>query len=68
MPPVVTTYEPLTLSCSLDKYKKEAKEMGRESWWLSWAMDLTNEERRKGKTVEVGRYVARAFVHTPQHT
>jgi peptide chain release factor subunit 3 len=40
---------------TLEKYKKEAKEMGRESWWLSWALDLTKEERSKGKTVEVGR-------------
>lgn len=40
---------------TLDKYKKEAKEMGRESWYLSWALDLTKEERSKGKTVEVGR-------------
>lgn len=40
---------------TLEKHKKEAKEMGRESWWLSWALDLTKEERSKGKTVEVGR-------------
>ena len=40
---------------TLEKYKKEAKEMGRESWYLSWALDLTKEERSKGKTVEVGR-------------
>lgn len=40
---------------TLEKYKKEAKEMGRESWWISWALDLTKEERSKGKTVEVGR-------------
>ncbi|KAE8453532.1 translation termination factor GTPase eRF3 [Mollisiaceae sp. DMI_Dod_QoI] len=40
---------------TLEKYKKEAKDMGRESWWLSWALDLTKEERSKGKTVEVGR-------------
>ncbi|KAK4130959.1 hypothetical protein BT67DRAFT_445108 [Trichocladium antarcticum] len=40
---------------TLDKYKREAKEMGREMWYLSWALDLTNEERSKGKTVEVGR-------------
>jgi peptide chain release factor subunit 3 len=39
----------------VDKYKREAKELGRESWWLSWALDLTKEERLKGKTVEVGR-------------
>lgn len=40
---------------TLDKYKREAKEMGRETWYLSWALDLTKEERSKGKTVEVGR-------------
>lgn len=40
---------------TLDKYKREAKDMGRETWYLSWALDLTNEERAKGKTVEVGR-------------
>ena len=40
---------------TLDKYKRDAKEMGRETWYLSWALDLTPEERSKGKTVEVGR-------------
>ncbi|CAK7225946.1 translation termination factor GTPase eRF3 [Sporothrix bragantina] len=40
---------------TMDKYKREAKDMGRETWYLSWALDLTNEERSKGKTVEVGR-------------
>lgn len=40
---------------TLDKYKRDAQEMGRPSWYLSWALDLTNEERSKGKTVEVGR-------------
>lgn len=39
----------------MDKYKREAKDLGRESWYLSWVMDLTKEERTKGKTVEVGR-------------
>ena len=40
---------------TMDKYKREAKEAGRETWYLSWALDLTKEERSKGKTVEVGR-------------
>jgi peptide chain release factor subunit 3 len=40
---------------TMDKYKREAKDMGRETWYLSWALDLTKEERSKGKTVEVGR-------------
>merc|ERR1712093_246930 len=37
---------------TIEKYKKEAKDMGRETWWISWALDLTKEERSKGKTVE----------------
>jgi peptide chain release factor subunit 3 len=40
---------------TMEKYEKEAKEAGRESWYLSWALDSTKEERSKGKTVEVGR-------------
>lgn len=40
---------------TLEKYKKESKEAGRESWFLSWVLDLNKEERAKGKTVEVGR-------------
>ncbi|ERF71828.1 hypothetical protein EPUS_01743 [Endocarpon pusillum Z07020] len=40
---------------TMEKYKKEAKDAGRETWYLSWALDLTKEERAKGKTVEVGR-------------
>lgn len=40
---------------TMEKNKREAKEIGRETWYLSWALDLTKEERAKGKTVEVGR-------------
>lgn len=40
---------------TMDKYKREAKEAGRETWYLSWALDINKEERAKGKTVEVGR-------------
>jgi peptide chain release factor subunit 3 len=29
--------------------------LGRSSWKFAWAMDLTNEEREKGKTQEVGQ-------------
>jgi peptide chain release factor subunit 3 len=39
----------------MEKYEKEAKEAGRETWYLSWALDSTPQERSKGKTVEVGR-------------
>uniref|UniRef100_A0A1I8A3M8 Tr-type G domain-containing protein n=1 Tax=Steinernema glaseri TaxID=37863 RepID=A0A1I8A3M8_9BILA len=40
---------------TLEKYEREAKEKGRESWYLSWALDTNEEEREKGKTVECGR-------------
>ncbi|XP_022832669.1 eukaryotic peptide chain release factor GTP-binding subunit ERF3A-like [Spodoptera litura] len=40
---------------TLKKYEKEAREKSRESWYLSWALDTNQEERDKGKTVEVGR-------------
>lgn len=32
---------------TLEKYEKEAKEAGRESWYLSWALDTNAEERAK---------------------
>ncbi|RAQ47941.1 translation release factor eRF3 [Aspergillus flavus] len=50
---------------TLDKYKRDAKEAGRETWYLSWALDLTNEERAKGKTVEVGRAHFKLDVQSP---
>ena len=50
---------------TMDKYKREAKEAGRETWYLSWALDLTNEERAKGKTVEVGRAFFKVEVPSP---
>ncbi|KAJ1555429.1 translation termination factor GTPase eRF3, partial [Nowakowskiella sp. JEL0078] len=40
---------------TMDKYQQEAKNEGKESWYLSWVMDLNEEERSKGKTVEYGR-------------
>ena len=40
---------------TMEKYEKEAKEANRESWYLSWALDTSAEERKKGKTVECGK-------------
>ena len=40
---------------TMEKLEREAKEAGRETWYLSWALDSTPQERSKGKTVEVGR-------------
>ena len=40
---------------TLEKYEREAKKANRETWYLSWALDTNQEEREKGKTVEVGR-------------
>lgn len=40
---------------TISKYKKEAKEKNRESWWIAYIMDEDEDERNKGKTVECGR-------------
>jgi len=37
------------------KYKREAMEKNRDSWYLAYILDTNEEERQKGKTVEVGR-------------
>eukprot|EP01133_Synstelium_polycarpum_P021413 gene21413-25729_t len=42
-------------SHTLAKYEREAKEHHRESWIFAYIMDTNEEERAKGKTVEVGR-------------
>jgi peptide chain release factor subunit 3 len=47
---------------TIQKYKEEAKEKNRESWWLAYVMDVNEEEKAKGKTVEVGR----ANIETPK--
>ena len=39
----------------LKKLEAEAKEKNRESWYLAYLMDINEEEKAKGKTVEVGR-------------
>ena len=40
---------------TIDKFKKEAKDKNRDSWWLAYVMDSSEEEKAKGKTVEMGR-------------
>jgi peptide chain release factor subunit 3 len=40
---------------TIERYEKEAKERNRESWFLAFIMDTNEEERAKGKTVEVGK-------------
>ena len=40
---------------TIEKYEKDAKEKNRESWYMAYIMDTSEEERAKGKTVEVGR-------------
>jgi len=46
---------------TVSKYEEEAREKGRESWWLAYILDLNEDERAKGKTVEVGK----AYFETP---
>lgn len=40
---------------TIEKYEREAKEKGRDSWFLAFILDCSEDEREKGKTVEVGR-------------
>lgn len=40
---------------TIQKYEKEARDKNRESWYMAYIMDTNEEERAKGKTVEVGR-------------
>jgi len=40
---------------TIERYEREAKDRNRESWFLAFIMDTNEEERAKGKTVEVGR-------------
>eukprot|EP00166_Cyanidium_caldarium_P002021 ctg_2071.g425 len=39
---------------TMEKYEREAKSKGRDTWKYAWAMDLTEQERSKGKTTEYG--------------
>mmetsp|Transcript_19662 Transcript_19662/g.23383 ORF Transcript_19662/g.23383 Transcript_19662/m.23383 type:complete len:612 (+) Transcript_19662:95-1930(+) len=40
---------------TIEKYEREAKQRNRDSWFLAFIMDTSEEERAKGKTIEVGR-------------
>lgn len=48
---------------TIEKYEAEAKERNRESWFLAFIMDTNEEERAKGKTVEVGRATFDTDIH-----
>ena len=39
---------------TIEQYQAESAKEGRGSWYFSWVMDLSKEERAKGKTEEVG--------------
>ena len=45
----------------IEKYQREAKVKNRESWFMAYIMDINEEEREKGKTIEIGK----AFFETP---
>ena len=40
---------------TIQKYEREAKDKNRESWYMAYIMDVNEEERAKGKTVETAR-------------
>lgn len=48
---------------TIERFEKEAKQRNRESWFLAFIMDTSEEERAKGKTVEVGRAPFETAVH-----
>jgi peptide chain release factor subunit 3 len=50
----------------IEKFKKEAKERGKGNQWLAYAVDLADEEKTKGITVEVGH--STFFTETKQFT
>lgn len=56
---IVSTTETEPMWCLL--VVREAKEKNRESWYMAYIMDTNDEERAKGKTVEVR-------LHYPAHT
>ncbi|CAG8731301.1 3579_t:CDS:10 [Gigaspora margarita] len=41
---------------TMEKYEKEAKELNRESWYLSWALDTGKEERAKVISARKGEF------------
>eukprot|EP00340_Litonotus_pictus_P000435 CAMPEP_0170515672 /NCGR_PEP_ID=MMETSP0209-20121228/2069_1 /TAXON_ID=665100 ORGANISM="Litonotus pictus, Strain P1" /NCGR_SAMPLE_ID=MMETSP0209 /ASSEMBLY_ACC=CAM_ASM_000301 /LENGTH=580 /DNA_ID=CAMNT_0010800265 /DNA_START=183 /DNA_END=1925 /DNA_ORIENTATION=+ len=40
---------------TIEKYQKEAKSKGRDSWYIAYCMDFNEDEREKGKTIEIGK-------------
>lgn len=40
---------------TIQAFKEEAIKKGRDSWWLAYVMDNSEEEKAKGKTVDIGR-------------
>ena len=48
---------------TIERFEREAKDRNRESWFLAFIMDTSEEERAKGKTVEVGRAQFETDVH-----
>jgi small GTP-binding protein len=40
---------------TIEKYQREAKANNRESWFIAYIMDVNEDERERGKTVEVGK-------------
>jgi len=48
---------------TIERYERAAKQRNRESWFLAFIMDTSEEERAKGKTVEVGRAPFSTAIH-----
>jgi peptide chain release factor subunit 3 len=48
---------------TIERFEREAKQRNRDSWFLAFIMDTSEEERAKGKTVEVGRAQFETDIH-----
>jgi peptide chain release factor subunit 3 len=48
---------------TIERFEREAKQRNRDSWFLAFIMDTSEEERAKGKTVEVGRAYFSTDIH-----
>lgn len=39
----------------IEKLKSEASKNGKDGWWAAYIMDINEEERMRGKTIDMGR-------------
>ncbi len=50
----------------VEKYREEARALGRESWAYAWVLDKLKEERQRGLTIDLGynKFETRKYFYT----